>query len=110
VEQLQARYPGVEASASCPAPRATTLIRQATNLIGNAFAIGGALRRAGLGWDRTIGAYYVRDNGVGFDMVHSSRRPTLSAASGSEYPGTARLAIVKRVAGAMAGASGRFRP
>jgi signal transduction histidine kinase len=106
VEQLQARYPGVEAHiGDLPGAEGDeTLVRQAfTNLLENAFKYSSraVAPRVEVGWDSASEAYYVRDNGVGFDMAHSSRlfNAFERLHPASEYPGTGiGLAIVKRVA------------
>jgi signal transduction histidine kinase len=106
VEQSQARYPEVAVHiGDLPGAEGDeTLIRQAfTNLIDNAFKYSSraAAPRVELGWDEAQDAYYVRDNGVGFDMAHSSKlfNAFERLHPGSEYAGTGiGLAIVKRVA------------
>jgi signal transduction histidine kinase len=106
VEQSQARYPGVAVQiGDLPGTEGDeTLVRQAfTNLIDNAFKYSSraAAPRVEIGWDAAQEAYYVRDNGVGFDMAHSSKlfNAFERLHPGSEYAGTGiGLAIVKRVA------------
>ena len=106
IEQLQARHPGVAVQVGeLPGTEGDeTLVRQAlTNLIDNAFKYSSraASPRLELGWDAALEAYFVRDNGIGFDMAHSSRlfNAFERLHPGTEYPGTGiGLAIVKRVA------------
>jgi signal transduction histidine kinase len=106
VEQMQPRFPGVSAHiGELPGAQGDeTLVRQAlTNLIENAFKYSSraAAPRVEIGWDPTSEAYFVRDNGIGFDMAHSSRlfNAFERLHQGPEYPGTGiGLAIVKRVA------------
>jgi len=106
VEQLRGRYPRVEAQiGELPGTEGDeTLVRQAfTNLLENAFKYSSraAAPRVEVGWDSASEAYYVRDNGIGFDMAHSSRlfNAFERLHPGPEYPGTGiGLAIVKRVA------------
>ena len=105
-EQLNARYPGVEMRfGDLPGTDGDeTLVRQAlTNLMDNAFKYSSraAAPRVELGWDESQGAYYVRDNGIGFDMAHSGRlfNAFERLHAGAEYPGTGiGLVIVRRVA------------
>jgi|CXWL01.1.fsa_nt_gi signal transduction histidine kinase len=106
VEQLQVRYPAVAVQVNeLPGTEGDeTLVRQAlTNLVDNAFKYSSraAAPRVELGWDPAMEAYYVRDNGIGFDMAHSSRlfNAFERLHPGPEYPGTGiGLAIVKHVA------------
>ena len=103
--ELRARYPAAEVALE-PMPGATgdeTLVRQAVvNLLDNAlkYSAREASPRVAMGWDAAAGAYYVRDNGVGFDMAYA---PKLFQAferlhTEAEFEGTGiGLAIVKRV-------------
>ena len=106
LEELRSSYPATEARVGKlpPAEGDATLIRQAfTNLIENAckYSSRAAAPRVQVDWDETAGAYFVRDNGVGFDMAYSGRlfNAFERLHTGSEYSGTGiGLAIVKRVA------------
>lgn len=106
IEQLQPRFPAVAVHVGeLPGTDGDeTLVRQAfTNLIENAlkYSSRAAEPRVELGWDGAMEAYFVRDNGIGFDMAHSSRlfNAFERLHPGPEYPGTGiGLAIVKRVA------------
>jgi PAS domain S-box-containing protein len=73
------------------------------NLLDNAFKYSAHAdgRRIELGWDEAARAYFVRDNGVGFDMAHAKKlfRPFERLHAGERYPGTGiGLAIVRRIA------------
>jgi light-regulated signal transduction histidine kinase (bacteriophytochrome) len=75
-----------------------------TNLLGNAFKFTSKLERSYIEFGRTVVegkfAFYVRDNGAGFDMTHANK---LFGAfqrmhRASEFPGTGiGLATVQRV-------------
>ena len=73
------------------------------NLLENAFKYSSraAQPRIAFGWDATLAAYYVRDNGVGFDMAYADKLfgTFQRLHADGEFPGTGiGLAIVKRVA------------
>ena len=105
LEQLQPQYPETEAKVgTLPAASAdATLLRQAfLNLIDNAmkYSSKSAAPRVEIDWDGEKQAYYVRDNGVGFDMRFAGKLfgtfERLHAET--EFPGTGiGLAIVRRV-------------
>ncbi|MDW8469824.1 MAG: ATP-binding protein [Burkholderiales bacterium] len=103
--ELEPRYPGAEL-AIAPLPPAegdATLVRQAlVNLLDNALKYSARAERprVEVGWDAAAQAYFVRDNGVGFDMAYAGKlfRPFERLHAPSEYAGTGiGLAIVKRV-------------
>jgi signal transduction histidine kinase len=103
--ELRERYPAAEVALE-PMPGATgdeTLVRQAVvNLLDNAlkYSAREAAPRVTMGWDAAAGAYYVRDNGVGFDMAYAPRlfRAFERLHSDTEFEGSGiGLAIVKRV-------------
>jgi light-regulated signal transduction histidine kinase (bacteriophytochrome) len=80
-----------------------TLLRQAlVNLLDNAFKYSAKAPspRVEVGWAADERAYYVRDNGVGFDMAYAPKlfRAFERLHSDAEFEGTGiGLAIVKRV-------------
>jgi PAS domain S-box-containing protein len=104
-KQLRSRWPGAAVEVfELPEARADpTLIRQAlVNLIDNAlkFSSKAPAPRVEVGWSAEEGAYFVRDNGVGFDMAYAGKLfgtfERLHAET--EFPGSGiGLAIVKRV-------------
>ncbi|HZA14484.1 MAG TPA: ATP-binding protein, partial [Myxococcaceae bacterium] len=72
------------------------------NLIGNAFKFTAqaAVARIEMGYSSSERAYFVRDNGVGFDMAYAGRlfSPFQRLHRESEYPGTGiGLATVQRI-------------
>jgi PAS domain S-box-containing protein len=79
------------------------LIRQAlANLMDNALKYSGRATepRVEVGWDGARGAWFVRDNGVGFDMRHATKlfNPFERLHTEQEFTGTGiGLAIVRRV-------------
>ena len=105
IESLRARYPGAEVQlGEMPAAEGdATLLRQAFgNLLDNAlkYSSRGQTARVEAGWSGPAQAYYVRDNGVGFDMNHAARMfgPFERLHDAGEFAGTGiGLAIVKRV-------------
>ncbi len=80
-----------------------TLLRQVlVNLVDNAlkYARHRAPPRVALGFDEGLGAFWLRDNGMGFDMAHADKLFGLFQRlhAGSEVPGTGvGLAIVARI-------------
>ena len=105
IEEQRQKYPGaVVEVGDLPATEGdATLVRQAfSNLIDNAlkYSSRNEAPRVEVGWNDTALAYYVRDNGAGFDMNHAAR---LFGAferlhDAGQFPGTGiGLAIVKRV-------------
>jgi len=80
------------------------LVRQAlANLIDNAlkYSARAASPRVDVGWDGAAGAWFVRDNGVGFDMSHAKKlfNPFERLHGDQGFEGTGiGLAIVRRVA------------
>jgi PAS domain S-box-containing protein len=87
-----------------PARGDARLARQLlANLLDNALKYSAQAdgRRIELGWDEAARAYFVRDNGIGFDMAHAKKlfRPFERLHAGERYPGTGiGLAIVRRIA------------
>lgn len=79
------------------------LIAQAfTNLISNAFKYSSktGAPQIGIGWSSTHAAWFVRDNGTGFDMVPAGNLVGTFQRlhTQSEFPGTdVGLSIVKRI-------------
>lgn len=76
--ELRRSYPSAElAVGPLPAARGdAALLRQAVvNLLQNAFKYSAraAAPRVQVGWSEPDGAYFVRDNGVGFDMAQAGR-------------------------------------
>jgi|CXWL01.1.fsa_nt_gi PAS domain S-box-containing protein len=72
------------------------------NLLGNAlkFSQGQAAPRIEAGFDAAVGAYFVRDNGVGFDMQYAGKLFEVFERlhDEAEFPGTGiGLALIKRV-------------
>jgi len=104
--QLGAQYPLARIGVG-PLPNATgdpVLVRQAfANLVDNALKYSSRSdeARVDLGWDGAAGAWFVRDNGVGFDMAHAKKLfnpfERLHGELGFEGTGIG-LAIVRRVA------------
>ncbi|MGQ0510826.1 MAG: PAS domain-containing sensor histidine kinase [Betaproteobacteria bacterium] len=79
------------------------LVRQAlANLVDNAlkYSARAAAPRVEVGWDGAEGAWFVRDNGIGFDMAHAKKLfDTFERLHGEAFEGTGiGLAIVRRVA------------
>jgi signal transduction histidine kinase len=108
VDELQTEYPGAAVTIghlpSVSGDR--TLLRQALlNLVANGlkFSSKRALPRVEIGFDEQggkVSAYYVRDNGVGFDMRYANRLFGIfqRVHSVTEFPGTGvGLAIVRNV-------------
>jgi hypothetical protein len=103
--ELAPRYPAAEIviGALPPGEGDETLLRQALlNLLENALKYSARAERprVEVGWDEAAGAYFVRDNGVGFDMAYAPKlfRPFERLHPESEFPGTGiGLAIVRRV-------------
>jgi PAS domain S-box-containing protein len=105
VTELRPLYPDadVRIAAMPPARADKTLVRQALlNLLDNALKYSSKLAapRVEVGWSEDAGAWFVRDNGVGFDPAHAGK---LFGAferlhDEAEFKGTGiGLAIVKRV-------------
>ena len=70
------------------------------NLIGNAWKYTARTTRASIEFGREGGEFYVRDNGVGFDMAYSDKlfKPFERLHSAEEFPGTGiGLATVDRI-------------
>ena len=72
------------------------------NLLGNAWKFSNrqALTRIAFGRDEATGAYFVRDNGAGFDMAHAQRlfNPFQRLHTPAEFEGTGiGLATVRRI-------------
>jgi PAS domain S-box-containing protein len=104
-DDLRPRYPAAEFAAS-PMPAAAgdaVMVRQLLlNLLDNAFKYSSksALPSVAAGWSAAERAYFVRDNGVGFDMAYAGKlfRPFERLHTEAEFEGTGiGLAIVKRV-------------
>lgn len=105
LEDLQPRYPQTGTQLG-PLPHAegdATLVRQAlVNLIDNAFKYSSRCDapRVEVGWSNSALAYFVRDNGIGFDLRHAGRvfKPFERLHASGEFSGTGiGLAIVKGV-------------
>ncbi len=104
-KDLQAAHPGttVEIGAMPGADCDATLLRQAlVNLLDNAFKFSSRsdAPRIETGWSDSEQAYYVRDNGVGFDMQFADQLfgTFQRLHDGAQFEGTGiGLAIVKRV-------------
>jgi PAS domain S-box-containing protein len=103
--ELAPRYAASEIAIAA-LPRAEgdeTLLRQALlNLMDNALKYSARAERprVEVGWDAAAGAYFVRDNGVGFDMAYAGKlfRPFERLHPEAEFSGTGiGLAIVRRV-------------
>jgi len=105
LETLRTTYPATEVQVDemPPAQGDATLALQAlANLLDNAFKFSqrAAAPRVELGWSVRERAYYVRDNGIGFDMRHAAKLfGTFERLhTEREFPGTGvGLAIVKRI-------------
>ncbi len=103
--RLAGRYGAHEVQISpMPPCEADPLLMRAvwTNLIDNAakYSSKAASPRISLGYDAATGAYFVADNGVGFDMQYSNKLFTVFSRlhTEAEFPGTgAGLAIVQRI-------------
>lgn len=70
------------------------------NLIGNAWKYTSRTAGASIEFGREDGAFFVRDNGVGFDMAYSNKlfKPFERLHSAEEFPGTGiGLATVERI-------------
>ncbi|MCX7961764.1 MAG: PAS domain S-box protein, partial [Burkholderiales bacterium] len=86
-----------------PARGDARLVRQLlANLLDNAlkYSAQGESPRVEVGWDPAERAYFVRDNGVGFDMAHAKKlfHPFERLHPGERYAGTGiGLAIVRRI-------------
>jgi PAS domain S-box-containing protein len=102
---LHPRYPAAEFAVG-PLPAMAgdaTMVRQLlVNLLDNAFKYSSKseMPRVEIGWAAVEREYFVRDNGVGFDMVYADRlfRPFERLHAEAEFGGTGiGLAIVKRV-------------
>jgi light-regulated signal transduction histidine kinase (bacteriophytochrome) len=103
--ELKTAYPEgtVEVGGLPPATGDETLVRQAlVNLIDNGlkYSSRSPAPRVEVGWNAAESAYFVRDNGVGFDMAYAGKLfgtfERLHAET--EFPGSGiGLAIVKRV-------------
>jgi len=104
-EELRAAHPRAElVVAALPAARGdAALVRQAlVNLLDNAlkYSARSAAPRVEIGWSEPAGAYYVRDNGVGFDMGQADRLFVAFQRlhADAEFAGSGiGLAIVERV-------------
>ena len=105
LEEQRLKYPGADVQVGdMPATEGDeTLVRQVfSNLIENAlkYCSRVAAPRVEVGWNGALRAYYVRDNGAGFDMKHAARMfgAFERLHDPGEFPGTGiGLAIVKRV-------------
>ena len=105
LEEQRHKYPGAAVLVGeMPATEGdATLVRQVfSNLIENAlkYCSHVAAPRVEVGWNIAQRAYYVRDNGAGFDMKHARRMfgAFERLHDPGEFPGTGiGLAIVKRV-------------
>ncbi|MDW8469350.1 MAG: PAS domain S-box protein [Burkholderiales bacterium] len=103
--ELAAAYPRarLEIGQTPPACADPLLVRLCLlNLLDNAFKYSSRVAepRAEFGWDAAQGAWYVRDNGVGFDMRYAGKlfRPFERLHTEREFSGTGiGLAIVRRV-------------
>ena len=105
VDELRLQYPRatIEIGRLPVAGGDPTLLRQMLiNLIGNALKYSSKVEapRVEVGWDAEQGAWFVRDNGAGFDMRYAEKLfgtfERLHA--DAEFPGTGvGLAIVKRI-------------
>jgi len=78
LEELRRSHPSAELAVGAlpPARGDAALLRQAVvNLLQNAlkYSARAAVPRVQVGWSEDEGAYFVRDNGVGFDMAHAER-------------------------------------
>jgi PAS domain S-box-containing protein len=102
---LQPRYPAAEFAVG-PMPTMSgdaTMVRQLlVNLLDNAFKYSSksGMPRVEIGWAAVERAYFVRDNGVGFDMIYADKlfQPFERLHAEAEFEGTGvGLAIVKRV-------------
>ena len=104
-EELRLHYPraSLEIGKLPAAGGDPTLLRQALlNLIGNALKYSSKVEapRVEVGWTAADAAWFVRDNGAGFDMRYSDKLfGTFERLhSDAEFPGTGvGLAIVKRI-------------
>jgi len=105
LDEQRKKYPGAAIQVGeMPATEGdATLVRQVfSNLIENAlkYCSRVAAPRVEVGWNDAQRAYYVRDNGAGFDMKHARRMfgAFERLHDPGEFPGTGiGLAIVKRV-------------
>ncbi|MGD0231223.1 MAG: PAS domain S-box protein [Syntrophorhabdales bacterium] len=109
VDELRSLYPEGDVTISPLPPCAgdERMIRQAfANLVSNAFKFSSRREHRLIeigGWDGgEENAYFIRDNGAGFDMAEGARLFTVFQRlhSGEEFKGTGMgLAIVKRIVG-----------
>lgn len=104
--ELGALHPRAQI-AIAPLPEASgdaVLVRQAlANLVDNALKYSARVKapRVDIGWDGAAGAWFVRDNGVGFDLSHARKlfNPFERLHGDQGFEGTGiGLAIVRRVA------------